>query len=267
MEVDLGAEPATHVGRDDRHVGVVDAVEHRQCPTDAMGVLRRAPHVQAPVDPRRRGRPHLQRAGGHPWVDQALADHDLAVAQRIGPIASGRAELAHQVGPHLREQPDLAGQGRHRIDQRRQRLILDGDDLGRVLALLGPLGEHDRHGLADEAHPVAREVGPDHGRVEPARDRRQVDVGADDHVHDAGAGAGRLDVDGQQPRVGHARPHVGSVDGTCEAAIPDVGAVGAAVGEQARILHPEHAAAEDPHQPLSRYMPSLSRASTRGPPQ
>ena len=84
-----------------------------------------------------------------------------------------------------------------------QRVVVDLDQVGGVLALVGVLGEDGGDRLADEPHHVDGQEGPHHRRVGPAEQQRgrQVDVGSGEHGDDAGCGAGRLDVDRLDPGV------------------------------------------------------------------
>ncbi len=66
------------------------------------------------------------------------------------------------------EQQRLAGQRRVDAHHRGQRLVVDADQFGRVLALVAVIGEHDRHRLADVAHPVNGEQ-----RLRPRAAERQ----------------------------------------------------------------------------------------------
>ena len=217
-----------------------------------MGALGRAPHDQAPADPGRGRRPHLQRAGGQALVHDPLADHDLAA---VGPLAlrGGPPEGADPVGAHLGEQHGVAAERRVGVGHRRERVVVDRHQLGRVLPLGRGLGHDHGHRLADEAHPVAGQVVAGHLGLDHPRHRPEVDVGPGDHGHHAGHGPGVGDVDALDQRVGGRGPDEGGVDGAGQALVVEVGHVAAALGQQPRVLGPQDPVAEDAHgEPISR---------------
>src|SRR5690606_29473143 len=113
-----------------------EAVGPHERVVHAVGVLRRAPHDEPATVPGGRRRPHLERAGGQPLVDHALADHDLAAGGPVGGGgAVGGARLGDQVGADLGEEQRLVGQGGVGADDRRQGVDVDDDELGGVRAL------------------------------------------------------------------------------------------------------------------------------------
>ena len=54
----------------------------------------------------------------------------------------------------------LRQSGRHQIDADRQFVHFQFDEFGRILGLILRLGDHRRHGLADEAHAIGWQYRP-----------------------------------------------------------------------------------------------------------
>ena len=80
-------------------------------------------------------------AAGDALVDEALADHDLAAGEVGRTLGAGLRE--HDVGARLGEQHDVVVEGRLRVDDGGQRVVVDLHQLGGVGALPRALGEHD----------------------------------------------------------------------------------------------------------------------------
>ena len=93
-----------------------------------------------------------------------------------------------------------------RVDERRQRLVLDLDELGRVARELARLGDDRDDGLADEAHLPEREgvvldVAARHARDLEERIGERRDLLAGQRPVDALHRLGRGDVDARDVRV------------------------------------------------------------------
>ena len=113
----------------------------------------------------RRGAPRLHRGHCHALVRQRDAGNKFCLGEyrvdfaRIGLRVGGQSgpvdgEIAGSFRPHLRR----AGRERRaRIHDRRQRLIIDGDQLGGILRGGRALGDDHRHGLADMGYPFGGE--------------------------------------------------------------------------------------------------------------
>jgi hypothetical protein len=112
----------------------------------------------------------------------------------------------------------------HRVDNDRQRAVVDGDELGGVLGLRGGRGDHDGDDLADEPDDIGGErhavvIAGDElaeGRVEHLR---CLDVGSRQHRDDAGRGCRIGHVDPVDPRVRDVRADEDSVQGTFDVEI------------------------------------------------
>ena len=110
----------------------------------------------------------FQRGGDDTVVDQ-LAFHDMGggADRRFDRPDLAAVELERDVIFCLR--PDRQGARPNRIgdrDDRRQRLVVNGDGLGRIAGDFGAFGDHERDGLAGIANDVARQrvTGRDHER-------------------------------------------------------------------------------------------------------
>ena len=93
----------------------------------------------------------LHRRRRHPPVLDDLAGHHLAAVEQVG-VGRGRvAERADHVRPGRGEQqPLVAGQRVVHVDHRGQEVVVDVDQLDRVLALVHLLGDDRGDRLPDE---------------------------------------------------------------------------------------------------------------------
>ena len=146
-----------------------------------LRVLRGAPEGDAAVlAPLGGGGAGLQRGRGEPLVDQLPRDDDLAAVEEVRVEVLLVVEAVGGVGARLGEEQHLVGGGGLEVDDDRQRVVVDLDQVGGVLALVGLLGEDGGHRLADEPHHVLRQERAHHLLVGPAEQQRglEVDVGA-----------------------------------------------------------------------------------------
>jgi hypothetical protein len=171
---------------------------------DAEAAAARGRRAQAEL-----GAGHAQRARHHrmdrersleigenviaPFRRQMLRDDDETLHRRegIARIFDGERDARRgagegAIGIAIAEVPgrDLVGAGfgmdehgvlgrrRARIDHRRQRRVVDRDQLGRVFGAIAVVGDDERHRLADIAHPPDRERPLRHRRLE--RDEKRV---------------------------------------------------------------------------------------------
>ena len=129
------------------------------------------------------------------------------------------------------------------VEHRRELLVVDRDELRRVLGRVRILGEEDGDGLPDVAHPLPRQdrlqmvVERLIGDLDPDRDpfdRREVRRRHDGE--DAFGRARRARVHLAQDRVGDRRPDHAEPQLTREVDVVDEAA---ATGQQSRVLDPE----------------------------
>ena len=187
--------------------------------------------------------------GASALVHEPLRDHHLASVEQV--VALGRDShvrgVATHVGPDGGEQQDLVLQRGHRVDDHRQRVVVDDDEVGGVLTLVGPFRDHRGDRFADVADDLARErAGREHRRVR-RRLRREPELVGGEDADDAGLPERLRGVDAGDPRVRHRRSHVGHVQGSVEERVGDVADEGRRAGQEARVLHPDDPVAEDAH--------------------
>jgi hypothetical protein len=207
------------------------------------------PHRQGALLPveGRQDAAHLDRDGGVPAGLHGHLDHAVGLGEGRVDVAGAEGGTEAQVRAELLVHERAAvGQRRHRIEDRRQFLVVDDDEFGRVLRG-GPAGRGDEDdrladvpddaggqgGLQPRDHPGPGEQSPPPGAV-----RREVLGGEDGH--DLRRGQGGRGVDLRDAPGGDRRPHerdvrlarLGHV--VDEASAPD---------QQRRVLAPPDAAA------------------------
>ena len=218
----LGAEGAADVAGDDADPvlgdledaagqGVADAMRVLDVGVEGVAVLDRI------VDAERA--PRLQVLRVDPRDDVAASDDPVSPGEgRLGRRAvAGLEDVADVVGtlvPHRRGAGlgGLRGRG-----HRRQRLVVDLDEVGRVLGLGAGLGDDERDRVAHVPHAVAGETpmgAGEHRRAVRAlalerhgHRAEAVDVGAGEDGEDAGRAPRRRRVDRAEPRVRVQRAH------------------------------------------------------------
>ena len=155
VEPDLSAEPATDVWRDHVHLGGVRAERSGDHPMEEVRHLRRAVHDEASVAPWcGGGTERFHRRHGDPLVHVAAPNDDIGVAED---------RVVHRIGGDEGDVVPVRFEDDRRTVRQRvlgmhhggQRLVVDDDQVRRVVRLGGGLGEHDGHDLADEANDVA----------------------------------------------------------------------------------------------------------------
>ena len=147
-------------------------------------------------------------------------------------------------------------EGRLRLDDGVERLVVDGHEFGRVLGDVARLGNHRRDRLAHVAHLADRQARPatlleDRGRKhlrtkgESHRLERVRDVLAGGDTTHASDAERRPRVDREDPCVRVRTPHEGHVQGPGQADVVDVGCPAT---EEAWILDPSDGSADELHQ-------------------
>ncbi len=182
-------------------------------------------------------------------------DHHLAPAE-VG-LGLGR-EAHHHVRADVGEQQHLVAPRLLRVDDHRQRVVVDQDQVGGVLAAGAVLGDHRHDRLAHVAHGPPGDEGPAHALgVRGVGGRRQPELGEIVTGHDgqhAGRSLGLGHVDGGDPGVGERRPDVGEPRRARQGDVLDVGA---ALGQHSWVLDPHDPVPEDAAQQSS--FPWLAR--------
>ena len=246
----LVAEAAADVRRDHPDPVLGDAGEHRVQRAVRVRCLGGRPEGELLLDPVVVGdRPAgLQRRRVHAWEHHLLADDDLGpVEHRRGgrrvaglPVEAVVVGLARDVVADERrvrvERPAY-------VDDRREHVILDVDQLQRVARGVPVLGDDERDLLALEPDLVGREHG-----LHVAGERGHPGQAA---LLEHRAGDHRLDlrvrfrgerVDGDDPGVRHRRPQHGEVQ---HARQRDVVEVPSAAAHEPPVLLAEHPAVPD----------------------
>ena len=125
-----------------------------------MRVLRRVPERQltGSATPLGQRRSRLHRVRNQPLLNDALLDDDLGVPERGVDVAAGdrpvKGLVVGNVGVELGGARLECGL---RVGDRWQRLVLDIDELERVVGLTRRFGHDDGHDVADIADGVARD--------------------------------------------------------------------------------------------------------------
>ena len=166
----------------------------------------------------------------------------------------GRILVAHHQGEGdivRRLVPDHRRAGLHRVfdrDRRRQRLVIDFDQLGGIARLLDRFGNHEGDALADRAHFVGDQDRPQrakalraahvfgHRRGEAA-ELVGNDIGAGQNGEHAVGGLGLGGVDALDARVRMRRHHHHAVALVRQVDVVDIAA---AAGDEAWVLDPGH---------------------------
>ena len=249
----LGAEAAADVARDHPHLALGHLEDVlRQHVAHAVGILHVGIEGHAIlariVGAERAARLHV--LGVHPRDHIAPLDDPGGALDRLvgGGLVAALDEVGNVVGAVV---PHRGRAGLHRVGgrgHRGQRLVVDIDQLGRVLGLGQRVGDHHRHRIADIAHPVGDQRRPLRGihRLTVGPLARHVGLGHAEPVgHDVVAGVDRqharrlpglLDVDRTDIRVGVRRPHEDRVGLAVQVDVADVAPLPA---QQARILEPQ----------------------------
>jgi len=253
----LGAKAAADVGRDEPHLRRRRSERLGGVVAIAMDVLagdmQRVAPARRVVEPDAAAR--LHRIGDDAVIVEVELDH---MCRRLEGGVDGRmiagppleADIARHIRCKLwRAWSTSGGSGRHR----RQRHIVDRDQLGGIERQGLRLGGDERHRLADEAHLAA---GQQRLQVEGEFFAR-LDIGfgigpqgpqpigvrirGGQHRQHAGCGAGGCGVDRADQRMGVRRTQHDCVDEAVEAQIVEIGAL---TGDETRILAPSRRVAD-----------------------
>ena len=143
------------------------------------------------------------------------------------------------------------GRRRDRVEHGVERVVVDLDELGRVLGEVAVAGDDDGDRLADVAHGVDRGGVLRHAGLDPGREgpRERGDVRPGEHADDAGRRERRRGVD-LDPRVGELRAHDRGVERAGDGG--EIVEEPALAAQQRVVLDPQHAAADPGRRPRSR---------------
>ena len=168
----LRAEAASDVGRDDPQLVRIEPERRAEAVVVPVRHLRREPGGDLAVRRLGCGRAHLERACGHALADERVRHDDVAALEQRRVVIHA-ARPARDVRPDVREEQQLVLCGLLRVEEHRQRLVLDGDELGGVHAGCAVVAEDDGHDVTDEAHDLLRDERPPQPLLEHGDRRRR----------------------------------------------------------------------------------------------
>ena len=122
--------------------------------------------------------------------------YDVALGEevsRAGVVRNGEARVCAD----SRKEELLVARRELRVDHRRQRLVVDPDQVRRVDGTCVVLGHDRHHGFADEADHVRGQPGPHHAllqRGQPRRQGRKAQVGRREHRDDTVRSTGAFHI-------------------------------------------------------------------------
>ena len=276
----LPPEAAAHVGRHHPEAAA-GQVEHlrEHIPDDPRDLGARVQGEDAPAFVvLREVAAVLDRGGGLAAHPEAARDpHRRPCDRRVG-VSAHEFPVDDYVAQEVLVEARRAGRDRRlRVRLGGERLVVDHHLLRRVLGEVAVVGEHRRHRLAGVADPGSGEhrqlrcLVARHAGGGPKGAEGPLDVGGGHHRGDAGR-AGRLrGVDAGDAGVALVAPAEREVQ---RAGAPEVVHVAPAPGEEARILDPLHARADeagpdfdgDVHSKVPVPAPALPPPAAAGPP-
>ena len=218
------------------------AGQEGQAPLDQVGRLRGGVDGQLPAGGVDLGHdaPRLHGLIGVPVLVEGLDDDAVGVGEGGVDVAPRLAGPVMDVGLRLRPHDGPVGvEGLLDGGDRRERPVLDLDQLAGVLRHPAGVGHHDGHRIADVTDPVdgqrpergVVDAGQGQGPEERIGAARQVGAGQD-QMH-AGEGPGGVEVDGADLGVGGGAAEEGGVE---HAGDRDVVDVAAGAGQEPLVL-------------------------------
>ena len=205
IEAELHAEAAAHIGCDDPNAPLIERQALRQLLPDQVRRLGGGMDLQraraCPPMGDDAARLHGERA--HPVHTEAPLDDDLGGGHAILRIA----RAVHVAGQQVRGQRlgmqnrRVVGERAQRVRHMRQRLVVDVDEVQRVLCNRAARRDHAHHRLAlvdrliRRQRVVGQQRGAGHRPQHRQRPARGPHVGTRQDVTDAGHGAGLGHVD------------------------------------------------------------------------
>ena len=175
------------------------------------------------------GRPRRRRAadergssgaGAIRWLTTRPRDDDLAALEQV--LVGSDRDVRADVRADLREEQGLAAQRLDRVDERRQRVVLDEDELGGVdCSLRRCRRARSRRSRPRSGRCRSRPGGLRHARLDPRvvrRERLDADVGRGQHAR----ALDHARVDAVDARVRERRADEGHVERALELEVVDV---------------------------------------------
>jgi hypothetical protein len=209
-----------------------------------MLILRRNPDRQQVGRRvvRRDGAARLDRRGDQARNPDPLPDDLVGGCERTVGVSVRAPPADEHVVRRLFVQDDRAANRGRRVEQRRQLLDLEPEELRPVCRRLSRLRDHDRHGLTDVAHSIRRQDRvrdlDDLHVVARADDREGSDaardLGSGEDEADAGRRGGGFRVDRDDPRVRVEAARESGVEHVRQDQVVDVAG---RAGREADVLH------------------------------
>ncbi len=239
----LHPEAAAHVGRDHPHPTLGQLEQARHLGPDAERGLAGDPHRELLAEAVEGGqhRARLERHRGDAGLGDPERHHVGGGRERARRVALAQGAVQHAIAVDAREERGRAIRHRaFRLGQSGQRLVLDLDQVERVVGRVDVLGHHRGHRDAGRVHGV---LGQDrmgrHAHVghQPIH-RHRGEVGgvlSGHHQQHARRAPRRLDVEARDAGVRVRGAEQGHVDAAWR---PHVVHVGARAGEEPVILPP-----------------------------
>ena len=201
VDVELGAEAAAHVGRDDAQLVLRDAGGERQHhPQDVRDLGGRVEReLVGSGDRRDDDGARLHRGGQQPLLEEAALDDDHVLAglgQGLRVVGAGAGEVEQEapVGAGaLVHERRAVGEGGLHVHHGGQLVVLHGDRLEGVSGGVAVPGDDDRDAVADVADLVGGQRGV-HRRHHVGGDRPGARHGRAHHVGQVGAAVGGDDA-------------------------------------------------------------------------
>lgn len=152
VDVELGAEAAAHLGRDDPEAVLGDPEHAGKLEAHEMGDLRRGPQRDRTGAEVGHHAARLDRRSGRAVVDDAPLDDDVGLGERLVDVPAAQRPVVDLVGAELLVDERRAvlerGLG---VDHHRQRLVVDEHVFRGVDHRVLVLADDDGHGVADVA--------------------------------------------------------------------------------------------------------------------
>ena len=148
-DLELAAEAAADLGRDDAHVVLGDAHLHGVEQAQQVRDLRRGPDGQVAGAVLGDDAARLDRRARGAVVDDPLLDDDVGLGDRRVDVAAAHRPLVRLVRAERLVDEDLVLQRLLHVDDGRQRLVLDAHGLRGVDDVVLVLGDDHRDGVAD----------------------------------------------------------------------------------------------------------------------
>ena len=170
----LSTEAAADIGCDDPHIVGLESQHRAEDGLVLMGGLRREVDREPSVAELRERRARLDRTGEQARALGRARDHDFAIVEEML-VRIVDSDVAADVGSDLLVHDELVLEGFVHVDDDRQRVVFDLDELHRIDGRLARVGDHRGDDVADEPDASGRERRPRHPRVDAHEFGRDIE--------------------------------------------------------------------------------------------